>query len=98
MIALLGSSSRFAFACGSSWGSSRRRTCRSRTPDAVIWNVVEGQVFGRGVAERKGMLRPLLRGAVIRLQRSIDKTKRLFRETHIAHIMKDACRGDRPTS
>ena len=57
-------------------------------PDEPVWNMVKGQVSARTVVESKDNLRRLVRGALMRLQRSTDKLKRLFRETHVAYVFK----------
>ena len=62
-------------------------------PDELVWNVVKGQVSGRTVVESKDTLRRLVRGSLMRLQRSTDKVKRLFHETHVAYILKDVSGG-----
>jgi len=64
-----------------------------RNPDELVWNVVKGQVSGRTVVESKDTLRRLVRGALMRLQRSTDKLKRLFHETHVAYILKNVWGG-----
>ena len=66
-------------------------------PDELVWNLVKGQVSGRTVVESKDTLRRLVRGALMRLQRSTDKLKRLFHETHVAYILEDVSGGIVPT-
>ena len=65
-------------------------------PDELVWNVVKGEVSGRTVVESKDTLRRLVRGALMRLQRSHHKPKRLFHETYVAYILKDASGGSVP--
>lgn len=62
-------------------------------PDELVWNVVRGGVSGSTVVESKDTLRRLVRGALMHLQRSTDKLKRLFYEAHVAYILKDVSGG-----
>lgn len=63
------------------------------SPDELVWNVVKGQVSRRTVVESKDTLRRLIRAALMRLQRSTEKLKRHFHETHVTYIIKDVSDG-----
>jgi transposase len=60
-------------------------------PDELVWNVVKGQVSGKTVVEDKQTLHRLVRSALIRLQRSTDKLRKLFHEPNVTYIL-DECR------
>ena len=60
-------------------------------PDELVWNVIKGQDSGRAVVEDKHTLRRLVRGALMRLQRSTDEPKKLFHEPSVAYVLA-ACR------
>jgi hypothetical protein len=54
---------------------------------------LEGHVSGRSIVENKDILRRLVRGSLMCLQRSTVTLKRLSRETHVACIIKDLSGG-----
>lgn len=56
-------------------------------PGELVWNVGKRQVSGRTVVEDKLALRRLVRGALLRLQRSTAKLKKLFHEPNVAYIL-----------
>lgn len=60
-------------------------------PDELVWNVIKGQVSGRTVVEDKQTRRRLVRDALMRLQRSTEKLKKLFHGPNVAYILTD-CR------
>jgi transposase len=60
-------------------------------PDELVWNIVKGQVSGKTVVEDKQTLRRLVCGALIRLQGSTDKLKKLFHEPNATYILDECC-------